>query len=82
MCPTQIDSRLLPLGTRDDYVAVRFVIDLVDRLGVEHGFDPAELINPRTQEPFGPFIRRMRTAIRLFEASSREDRPKHDGGRL
>jgi len=47
---------------------VRFVLDLVDRLGAAHGFDPADLINPRTKEPFGPWIERVRKAMRLFDA--------------
>ena len=54
--------------TDRDYKAVRFVLDLVDRLGAAHGFDPADLINPRTKEPFGPWIERVRRAMRLFEA--------------
>ena len=54
--------------TDRDYKAVRFVLDLVDRLGAAHGFDPADLINPRTNEPFGPWIERVRRVMRLFEA--------------
>jgi hypothetical protein len=46
--------------TQEEYRALRFALDLVDRLGAEHGFDPAELVNPRTGEPFGACIERMR----------------------
>jgi hypothetical protein len=28
--------------TKEEYRALRFVLDLVDRLGAEHGFDPAD----------------------------------------
>jgi hypothetical protein len=61
------DAAFLILTERD-YRAVRFVLDLVDRLGATHGFDPADLINPRTKEPSGPWIERVRRAMRLFEA--------------
>jgi hypothetical protein len=54
--------------TKEEYRALRFVLDLVDRLGAEHGFDPAELVNPRTGQPFGAFIERMRTALLRAEA--------------
>jgi len=69
--------------TDRDYQAVRFVLDLVDRLGAAHGFDPADLINPRTNEPFGPWIERVRTAMRLFEATppARSGRAREDGKR-
>jgi len=50
--------------TKEEYRAVRFALDLVDRVGLEHGFDPAELVNPRTGQPFGAFIERMRSALR------------------
>jgi hypothetical protein len=69
MCPTQVAS------SHCEYLAARFVIDLVDRLGAEHGFDPAELINPRTQAPFGPVIEDLRGAIREYEASVLGDDP-------
>jgi hypothetical protein len=69
--------------TDRDYKAVRFVLDLVDRLGEAHGFDPADLINPRTKEPFGPWIERLRRAMRLFEAMppAESGRAREDGNR-
>lgn len=56
--------------TKEEYRVVRFAIDLVDRLGVEHGFDPAELVNSRTGQPFGPFIERLRRAMLRVEAAA------------
>lgn len=63
----------------DEYDAIRATLDLVDRLGAAHGFDPAKLVNQRTHEPFGPFITRMRGAMRSFEASRLDRRPSREG---
>jgi hypothetical protein len=46
---------------------VRFVLDLVDLLAEQHGFDPATLTNPRTGAPLGPAIARMRDALEMSE---------------
>lgn len=54
--------------TKEEYRAVRFALDLVDRLGAEHGFDPTELVNPRTGQPFGALIDRVRRAMLRVEA--------------
>lgn len=51
----------------DEYDAIRVALDLVDRLGAAHGFDPAKLVNQRTRQPFGPFISRMRRAVRSID---------------
>lgn len=70
----------VPILTVWDYKAVCFALDLVDQLGAAHGFDPADLINPRTKEPFGPWIERVRGAMHLFEAvPPRESTPRSDG---
>ena len=53
-----------PALTPDERAAVRFVIELVDLLAARHGFDPSELVNPRTGRPLGPAIARMREALR------------------
>jgi hypothetical protein len=63
---------LLPKLDEADYLAVRFVLDLVDRLGREHGFDPAQLVSLRTGEALGPLIGRLRCAAQLFEVSARQ----------
>ena len=52
------------IHTHSDGAAVPFVLDLVARLGGAHGFDPADLIWPRTKKPFAPFIERLRSAVR------------------
>jgi hypothetical protein len=62
-----------PLLTQEEYRAVRFAIDLVDRLGAEHGFDPAELVSPITGQPFGAFIERMRSAMLRVEAAAQSN---------
>ena len=59
----------------DEYDAIRVTLDLVDRLAAAYGFDPAKLVNQRTHQPFGPFIARMRVAVRSFEAGG----PPGDG---
>jgi hypothetical protein len=53
-----------PELTPDERAAVRLVIELVDLLAARHGFDPAELVNPRTGKPLGPALGRMRDALR------------------
>ena len=50
--------------TPEERASVRLVIELVDMLAVRHGFDPAELISPRTGTPLGPVLARMRDALR------------------
>ena len=52
-----------PALTPEERAALRFVIDLVDLLAARHGFDPAQLINPRTGRPLGPTLARMRDAL-------------------
>jgi hypothetical protein len=54
--------------TKEESRAVLFALDLVDRLGAEYGFDPAELVNPRTGRPFGAFIARMRRTMLRVDA--------------
>ena len=61
------DAPLLIL-TDSDYEAVRFVLEIVDQLGAAYGFSPGELISPRTNGPFAPFIERLRRGMQLFEA--------------
>jgi hypothetical protein len=53
-----------PVLTPDERAAVRLVIELVDLLAERHGFDPAELVNPRTGRALGPALTRMREAVR------------------
>jgi hypothetical protein len=53
--------------TPDERAAVRLVIELVDLLAERHGFDPTELVNPRTGTPLGPVLARMRDAMRNSE---------------
>jgi hypothetical protein len=43
---------------------VSFVLELVDLLASRHGFDADELVNPRTGEPLGPLLDRLRSAVR------------------
>lgn len=50
--------------TPDERASVRLVVELVDMLAARHGFDPAELISPRTGTPLGPVLARMRDALR------------------
>lgn len=59
-----------PVLGEADYRALRFAIELVDRLGIEHGFDPAELVSGRTNEPLGPFLDRLRSLVRSLEEPS------------
>jgi hypothetical protein len=66
--------------TKEEYRAVRFALDLVDRVGLEHGFDPAELVNPRTGQPFGAFIERMRSALRAAAWTDGSQEPGYTGG--
>jgi hypothetical protein len=40
-----------------------FVVDLVDGLAQRAGFDPEELIDPRTGASFGPFLARVKAAL-------------------
>jgi hypothetical protein len=56
-----------PALTPDERAAVRLVIELVDLLAARHGFDPTELVNPRTGRPLGPALTRMREALREGE---------------
>jgi hypothetical protein len=70
----------LVILSRRDYEAIRCAVELVDQLGEAHGFDPAELTSPRTQEPLGPFIERLRCAMRLFETFPPEDPSDRQGG--
>jgi hypothetical protein len=42
---------------------VRFVLELVDLLAERDGFDPAAFVDPRTGEPLGGAMKRMRTAL-------------------
>jgi hypothetical protein len=72
-------TTVIPLTTLEDHRAVRFVVEFVDRLGEECGFDPAGLINPRTKEPFGPFIERLRSALRSYEAAHESREPQASG---
>jgi hypothetical protein len=57
-----------PALTPDERAAVRLVIELVDLLAERHGFDPTELVNPRTGRSLGPALGRMREALREGEA--------------
>ena len=52
-----------PALTPDERAAVRLVIELVDLLAERHGFDPSELVNPRTGRRLGPALARMREAL-------------------
>ena len=56
---TGVGSALTP----DERAAVRLVIELVDLLAERHGFDPKELVNPRTGTSLGPVLARMRDAV-------------------
>ena len=49
--------------TPEERASVRLVVELVDMLAARHGFDPAELISPRTGTPLGPVLARMRDAL-------------------
>jgi hypothetical protein len=42
---------------------VRFVLELVDQLAERHGFDPSDLIDPRTGNSLAPVLARMRQAL-------------------
>jgi hypothetical protein len=57
--------------TQEECRAVRFALELVDRLAAEHGFDPAELVSPRTGQPFGACIERMRRRAARKDAALR-----------
>ena len=61
-------------GTWDATNLVRGDVAVLCPVGIDHqelgstvGFDPSELASPRTGETFGPFVVRMRDAMRLFE---------------
>ena len=51
----------------DDYRLLRLMLDLIDRLAAGGGWDPAELVNPRTNQTFGPVLERTRTVVRRYE---------------
>jgi hypothetical protein len=56
------DRRRSPL-TAAQRAQIRFVIEIVDRLAAEAGFDPAELRSARTGRPLGPALERMRAEL-------------------
>ena len=62
-----------PALTPDERAAVRLVIELVDLLAARHGFDPTELVNPRTGRPLGPALTRMREALRESGSGGERD---------
>jgi hypothetical protein len=51
----------------DDYRLLRLMLDLIDHLATRGSWDPAELVNPRTNQTFGPVLERTRTAVRRYE---------------
>jgi hypothetical protein len=53
--------------TPEQRLHVRLVLDLVDALAECHGFEPAELVSPRTGVPLGPALARMRQAIAVTD---------------
>lgn len=46
-----------------DYRHACLVIDLVDDLAARAGFDPEELVDPRTGATFGPFLAHVKAAL-------------------
>ena len=46
-----------------DYRHARLAIDLVDDIAARAGFDPEELVDPRTGATFGPFLAHVKAAL-------------------
>jgi hypothetical protein len=76
--PKRWDPGPETLPAEAEYSSLRFAIDLVDRLAAEHGFDPAELVSPRTHESLEPLIDRIRATVDSFEKASGRDAPGRD----
>ena len=55
---------------------VRFTLDLVDLLAGRCGFDPADLVSPRTGAPLGPALGRMREALEASQVESGRENPR------
>jgi hypothetical protein len=49
---------------------MRFVLELVDKLAADQGFDPSDLRSPQTGKPLGPALERIRAEL---ESHERED---------
>lgn len=68
----------------DDYRVLALMLDLIDRLAARGGWDPAEMIDPRTNQTFAPVLERTRAAVRSYEASRAEQEqlasPRRDCG--
>ena len=59
----------------EQYGRIRFVLELVDQLADRHGFDPAELTDPRTGQPLAPVLARMRQALADGDARTARAEP-------
>jgi hypothetical protein len=71
--PPSRGSEIPPLSPEQCH-QVRLVLDLVGLLAERHGFDPAELVSPRTGAPLGPALARMRDALQASDAECGRER--------
>jgi hypothetical protein len=63
MTESQPSDRPRSLLSSAQRAQIRFVLEIVDRLAAERGFDPTELRRARTGMPLGPALERMRAEL-------------------
>lgn len=61
-------------AAQPDARQVCLVVDLVDSLAQRAGFDPEELVDPRTGASFGPFFARVKAALLVRTALGDDER--------
>ena len=49
------------------------MLEIVDRLAADEGFEPGELRSERTGEPLGPELERMRAELEQYEFEADAD---------
>ena len=70
---SQLPDRRPPRLTTAQRGQIRFVLEIVDRLAADEGFEPGELRSERTGEPLGPELERMRAELEQYEFEADAD---------